>query len=72
MRYAVQIQGAMARLDQTLFALNRIVKNDQVREAVEYMETGPLREAFEDLQSIIQLEAKEDLGARGTKQTGTL
>ena len=49
MKYALQVQGALNRLDQTLLALNRLVKEGKQTEAILFMEQGPLKDAFEEL-----------------------
>jgi hypothetical protein len=73
MAYGMQLQAALNRLDQALLALNRMIKNGQVREAVEYMETGPLKERYDELQNIITIAGGPgELGGMGTTQTGTL
>lgn len=69
MKYALQIQQSLERLDQSLLALNRIIKNGQLKEALDYMEQGPLKERFEELQNVINLENKDSLGANGVSQT---
>ena len=69
MKYALQIQQSLERLDQSLLALNRIIKNGQLKEALDYMEQGPLKERFEELQNVINLENKDNLGANGVSQT---
>ena len=73
MRYARQVQGALERLDQTLLALNRLIKQNRKEDAIRFMEEGPLKDAYEDLQSIIKTAGLDDsgLGASGTSQTGT-
>ena len=40
MKYALQVQGALNRLDQTLLALNRLVKEGKQTEAIQFMEQG--------------------------------
>ena len=74
MKYAMQVQGALNKLDQTLLALNRIIKSGKQSEAVRYMEEGPLKDAFDELQNIITVAGgpgSTGLGASGTSQTGT-
>ena len=75
MRYARQVQGAINDLDQKLLALNRIIKRGQIAEAIQFMEQGPLKDSFENLQNIFNLSQTgnigDNLGARGTSQTGT-
>ena len=72
MRYAEQAQTALDRLDVSLARLRTIVKNGQIAEALQFMETGELKERFEELQNIITISKVGTLGARGTNQTGTL
>ena len=72
MKYAEQTQNALDRLDVALAQLRTIVKNGQITEAIHFMEEGELKERFGDLQNIITLSSVNDLGARGTTQTGTL
>ena len=75
MKYGQQVQGALNRLDQTLLALNRLVKEGKQTEAIQFMEQGALKDAFEDLQNIITLSGgpgSSGLGASGTiPSTGT-
>jgi len=73
MKYARQVQVALERLDQSLRGLRDLVKNGKQREALQYMEEGPLKDAYEDLQNIITVSGgsgSTGLGARGTSQTG--
>ena len=74
MRYARQVQGALERLDQTLLALNRLIKQNRKEDAIRFMEEGPLKDAYEELQSIIKTAGLDDtnLGGSGTTQTRTL
>ena len=71
MKYTRQIQIALERLDQSLLALNKMIKSGKQSEAIEFMENGPLKDCYEDLQSIIKTSSVNSLGARGTAQTGT-
>ena len=73
MRYAMQVQGALERLDQTLLGLNRLIKAGKQREAIQFMEEGPLKDAYDDLQSIIRTAGLDDtnLGARGASNIST-
>ena len=75
MKYGMQVQGALNRLDQTLLALNRLVKEGKQKEAIQFMEQGALKDAFEELQNIITVAGgpggTTDMGARGTSQIGT-
>jgi len=72
MKYTRQIQGSLERLDQALLALNKMIKQGKQQEAIEFMENGALKDCYEDLQSIITISSVNNLGARGTTQTGTL
>lgn len=74
MKYALQVQGALDRLDQNLLALNRLIKAGKQTEAIQFMEQGALKDAFEDLQNIITVSGgpgSSGLGGSGTAQTGT-
>ena len=73
MKYADQAQTALDRLDQALAQLRTKVKNGQTREALDFMENGPLKERFEEMQNIITISKTSGIGARGTApQTGRL
>ena len=72
MKYAQQAQTALNRLDIALAKLRTIVKNGQVREALQFMEEGELKDRYEELQNIIEISQVGNIGARGTSQTGTL
>ena len=72
MKYARQVQGALERLDQALLGLNRLIKQGKQKEAIEFMENGPLKDTYEDLQNIITVAGGPgSIGAGGTSQTGT-
>ena len=74
MKYALQVQGALDRLDQKLLALNRLIKSGKQTEVIQFMEQGPLKDAFEDLQNIVTIAGgpgNSGLGGSGTAQTGT-
>ena len=71
MKYAQQTQTALDRLDQSLARLRGLIKNNQNKEALKFMEEGDLKEKFEELQNMITLSSVGNLGARGTSQTGT-
>ena len=72
MKYARQVQEALDRLNQTLRGLKILIKKGQQQEALQYMEAGPLKERFEELQNIITVAGGPgELGANGTTQTGT-
>ena len=73
MKYGRQVQGALDRLDQSLRGLRNLIKNGKQQEALNYMENGPLKERFEELQNIITIAGGPgELGARGVQNTGTL
>ena len=72
MKYAKQVQGAMDRLDQSLAKLHNLVKRGNQQEALRFMETGELKERYEELQNIITISQTGTLGARGAANTGTL
>ena len=72
MKYAQQVQTAMNRLDQSLFRLRDMIKRGENQAAIDYMQEGQLKECYEELQHIINLSSTENLGARGTSQTGAL
>ena len=71
MAYEIQQQAALDKLDQALLALNRLIREGKINEALEFMENGPLKDRFEELQNIITISSTGNLGARGTAQTGT-
>ena len=73
MKYSRQVQGALERLDQTLLALNRLIKQNRQEDAIRFMEEGPLKDAYDDLQSIIRTAGLDDtnLGARGASNIST-
>ena len=72
MKYARQTQEALDRLDGALAQLRGLIKRGDQKAALEFMETGPLKERFEELQSMITISSTNTLGARGTSGTGTL
>ena len=72
MKYARQTQDALDRLDQSLAQLRQLILRGQNKEAVNFMEEGPLKERFEELQNIIKISSTNQLGARGTSGVGTL
>ena len=71
MKYARQVQANLDRLDQTLLALNKLIRAGKQQEAIEFMENGPLKDVYDELQNIITISQTGTLGARGTTQTGT-
>ena len=72
MKYARQVQANLERLDQNLLALNKIIRAGKQQEAIEFMENGPLKEAYEELQNIITLSQVNPLGASGTQNIGNI
>ena len=72
MKYAKQVQGAMDRLDQSLAKLHNLVKRGNQQEALRFMETGELKERYEEMQNIITISQTNTLGASGTPQTRSL
>ena len=73
MKYARQTQEALDRLDGALAQLRGLILKNKNAEAVKFMESGPLKERFEELQNMITISGTSGLGARGTSpQTGRL
>ena len=72
MRYAKQIELAVDKVDQALFTLRDMIKRGQNGDAIKFMESGPLKERFEELQNTITMSSTNTLGSRGTSQTGAL
>ena len=72
MKYARQTQEALDRLDQSLAQLRGLIKRGDQKAALRFMEEGPLKERYEELQNIITISGTSGLGSRGTVQTGTL
>ena len=71
MQYARQTQEALDRLDQSLASLRNLVKNGKNQEALRFMEEGELKERFGELQNMVTISSKGNLGARGVQNTGT-
>ena len=75
MKYSRQVQANLERLDRSLLALNKLIREGRQQEAIEFMENGALKDAYEELQNIFNLAQTgsqgENIGARGTTQTGT-
>ena len=67
MAYERQVQQHLDKLDIQLNKLYLLIKNGKQSEALKFMEDGPLKEAYEDLQSIIKLSSTGQLGARGVQ-----
>ena len=72
MQYARQIQEAMDRLDQSLAKLHNLVKRGNQQEALRFMETGELKERYEELQNMITISQTGNYGARGVQNTSSL
>ena len=72
MKYAKQLQGAMDRLDQSLAKLHNLVKRGNQQEALRFMETGELKERYEELQNMITISQTGNYGARGVQNTRPL
>lgn len=71
MKYYNQVMGSLEKLDVGLNKLHQLIKNGKQTEAIQYMR-GDLKELFEDHQSMIKVAGHgNNLGARGTSQTGT-
>jgi len=66
MRYARQLNEAMERLDQSLAVLRDLIKRGQNQDAIRFMEEGPLKERYEELQNIVSISQTNSLGSRGT------
>ena len=72
MAYERQLQNAMERLDGALAQLRNLIKNNRNAEAIRFMEEGPLKERYEELQNMITISQTNNLGSRGTPNTGRL
>ena len=72
MAYEKQVQSALDRLDQSLAQLRNLIKRGQNQDAIRFMEEGPLKERFEELQNLITLSSTNQLGASGVSGLGTL
>ena len=46
MAYEIQQQAAIDKLDQALLALNRLIREGKINEALEFMENVPLKDRF--------------------------
>ena len=71
MKYAVQTQEALDRLDQALAQLRGFIKRGQNQDALRFMEEGALKERFEELQNMITISSTGNMGSRGVQNTGT-
>ena len=72
MKYAQQQQSALERLDQALSQLRNLIKRNENKAALDFMEKGILKDRFEEMQNIITISQTGTLGARGTGNVGTL
>tara|TARA_R110001592_G_C12839331_1_gene720754 strand:+ start:498 stop:716 length:219 start_codon:yes stop_codon:yes gene_type:complete len=72
MKYSQQQQSALDRLDQALAQLRILIKRNENKAALNFMEKGLLKERFEEMQNIITISQTGTLGARGTGNVGTL
>ena len=72
MKYARQTQEHLDRLDQALAQLRGLILKGQNKEAVQFMEKGPLKERFEELQNIINISSTGNIGVRGTENVGRI
>ena len=72
MKYAQQQQNALNRLDQALAQLRNLIKRNENKAALDFMEKGLLKERFEEMQNIITISQTGTLGARGTGTIGTI
>ena len=71
MKYVRQLQTALERLDQSLDKLHTLIKRGDNKAALMFMEEGELKDRYEELQNIITISSKGNIGARGTTKTGT-
>ena len=72
MAYERQVQEHLERLDQSLNKLRTLIKRGENTAALNFMETGDLKEKFEELQHIINLSNTGNYGARGVQNTRPL
>jgi len=72
MKYSQQQQSALDRLDQALAQLRILIKRNENKAALNFMEKGLLKERFEEMQNIITISQTGTLGARGTGNVGSL
>ena len=72
MKYTRQAQEHLDRLDGALAQLRGLILKNKNKEAIRFMETGPLKDRFEELQNIITISDVNGLGSRGTQQVGNL
>ena len=72
MAFEGQAQTALERLDESLARLRTLIKRGEQTAALDFMESGQLKERYEELQNIITISQTGTLGARGTQNTGRL
>lgn len=72
MAYERQLNEHLERLDQALAQLRNLIKRGQNEEAIRFMETGPLKDRYEELQNIINISQTNSYGSRGVQNTRTL
>jgi len=72
MAYERQVQEHLERLDQSLNKLRTLIKRGENKAALNFMETGDLKEKFGELQHIINLSNTGNYGARGVQNTRPL
>ena len=72
MRYGIQLQSALDRLDESLARLHTMVKRGEQKAALRFMEEGELKERYEELQNIITISKTGTMGARGTGRVGNI
>ena len=72
MKYSRQIQGRLEDLNRSLLQLSKLIKAGKQQEAIEFMDNGPLKDVYEELQNIINISSNGNFGARGVQNTGTL
>ena len=72
MAFEGQAQAALERLDESLARLRTLIKRGEQTAALDFMETGQLKDRYEELQNIITITQTSGIGARGTSQTGRL
>ena len=70
MAFEGQAQTALERLDGALAQLRNLIKRGDNKGAIHFMEEGPLKERYEELQNMISISSTNPLGARGTQNTG--
>ena len=72
MKYTQQTQNSLNRLGESLRILRDLIKRGENAQAIQYMESGDLKERFGDLQNMITLSSTNSLGASGLSNIGNL